>query len=528
MADYDDLNNDDLIVYAIICVHHIHMMFLLLVGCVLAQQPTARTTSRLSRINRAIRLQSERIRDEIMQRIAGPSGRHLIRMGPSTFVEFCRILATEGGLRSTQRATIEEQVAKFLWIIGQDTRHNACSLLFHRFGETVSRHFHKVLEAIIELEDKYLLQPNRLQVPLEIQNHSRLYPYFKEYSQRNPPRNARELFNHRHSSLRNAIERAFGVLKKLHNFLMGVDPDEGLIAEVDVEIAREPIEHTNHALNLDNHEDARKGELIRDSIANAMKVMPHKVKKESNMRWTQSMDDILIDAYLHEHVQGNRDGLSGFAYDKTTSTWHAEPKVWDKLIESNPSAVEWRSKPVYNYDKLCELFAKDRANGEDGDTPREMKRKRAHLSQNNVECPTSVEDIDKMVAQNQASLNAVNVEGSENDLTSPGCQSEVSSRKLKNRCRVKEDNNPINEAISAMDRATQYLGDVLLLCANKSSSKDNELLEHLVEIGIEDDDELLRAQTFLLENPTKLRVFYSFPAHHHKSILMKMLENEAT
>ncbi|KAJ0021133.1 hypothetical protein Pint_30996 [Pistacia integerrima] len=109
--------------------------------------------------------------------------------------------------------------------------------------------------------------------------------HIKEYSQRNPPRNARELFNHRHSSLRNAIERAFGVLKKrfpiigsgtelmyniqtlklivstcciVHNFLMGVDPDEGLIAEVDAEIAREPIEHTNHAFNLDNHEDARK------------------------------------------------------------------------------------------------------------------------------------------------------------------------------------------------------------------------------------------------------------------------------
>ncbi|KAJ0030126.1 hypothetical protein Pint_13996 [Pistacia integerrima] len=217
-----------------------------------------------------------------------------------------------------------------------------------------------------------------------------------------------------------------------------------------------------------------------------MKVMPHKVKKESNMRWTQSMDDILIDAYLHERVQGNRvggtftsqahdqilqtmkkefpniiwekekiqnhmkfikkswaschdifkDGLSGFAYDQNTSTWHAEPEVWDKLIESNPSAVEWRSKHEYNYDKLCELFAKDRANGEDGDTPRKMKRKRAHLSQNNVECHTSVEDIDNMVAQNQASLNVVNVEGSENDLTSPGCQSKVTSRKLKNRCRV--------------------------------------------------------------------------------------------
>ena len=37
--------------------------------------------------------------------------------------------------------------------------------------------------------------------------------HLKEYSAR-APQNARELFNLRHASLRNSIERAFGVLKK--------------------------------------------------------------------------------------------------------------------------------------------------------------------------------------------------------------------------------------------------------------------------------------------------------------------------
>ncbi|KAG6490173.1 hypothetical protein ZIOFF_051458 [Zingiber officinale] len=86
--------------------------------------------------------------------------------------------------------------------------------------------------------------------------------HLKEYS-RCDPTNAKELFNLRHASLRNAIERAFGVLKKrfpiiasgtephyeinirtdiilacciLHNFLIGVDPDERLISEVDHEL----------------------------------------------------------------------------------------------------------------------------------------------------------------------------------------------------------------------------------------------------------------------------------------------------
>ena len=116
----------------------------------------------------------------------------------------------------------------------------------------------------------------------------------KEYS-RNPPRNARELFNHRHSSLRNAIERAFGVLKKrfpiiasatepnygvktqnkiivacciLHNYLIGVDPDEKLLDEVDAELWNRPISQENY--NVDEGEETRKGEYIKDSIAASM------------------------------------------------------------------------------------------------------------------------------------------------------------------------------------------------------------------------------------------------------------------
>ncbi|XP_038682410.1 uncharacterized protein LOC119982890 [Tripterygium wilfordii] len=87
--------------------------------------------------------------------------------------------------------------------------------------------------------------------------------HLKEYSPRNPLRNKRELFNHQHSSLRNAVERAIGVPKKrfpsgteptfgvkiqkriivcyciLHNYLMGVDPDGNILHEVDVELANQ-------------------------------------------------------------------------------------------------------------------------------------------------------------------------------------------------------------------------------------------------------------------------------------------------
>jgi len=92
--------------------------------------------------------------------------------------------------------------------------------------------------------------------------------HLKEYSRR-WPQNAKELFNHRHSSLRNVIERTFGVMKRcfpiiasgtephydvntmkkvvlacciMHNFLRGVDNDESLIEEVDQELLQEDVQ----------------------------------------------------------------------------------------------------------------------------------------------------------------------------------------------------------------------------------------------------------------------------------------------
>ena len=122
-----------------------------------------------------------------------------------------------------------------------------------------------------------------------------MHYHLKEYSIL-PPKNAKELFNLRHASLCTAIKRAFGVLKKRfpiiastiepnycvdtqneiilaccihHNYLMSVDLDESLIAEVDEEVL-----HSHHECVAptprEDDEDAKQGDIIRDSIASAM------------------------------------------------------------------------------------------------------------------------------------------------------------------------------------------------------------------------------------------------------------------
>ncbi|CAL5205315.1 unnamed protein product [Lathyrus oleraceus] len=83
-------------------------------------------------------------------------------MGPKAFLNLCTLLQDQCGLTHThtRRAFVEEQVAKFLHIVGHNVRNRVMSFFFRRSGETVSRHFHRVLDALIEVEGIFLKQPD--------------------------------------------------------------------------------------------------------------------------------------------------------------------------------------------------------------------------------------------------------------------------------------------------------------------------------------------------------------------------------
>ncbi|KAL2317188.1 hypothetical protein Fmac_031064 [Flemingia macrophylla] len=156
--------------------------------------------------------------------------------------------------------------------------------------------------------------------------------HLKEYSQRSP-QNPRELFNRRHSLLRNVIERTFGVLKKrfpiiasgtephysldtmtniilacciLHNFLRGVDNDDSLLAEVDRELMEEDVDTMSTQVR---EEDYREGSNLRDSIANEIgkAIAPDSsIAVREFTKWIEDMDFRLLTAMLDEARLGNR------------------------------------------------------------------------------------------------------------------------------------------------------------------------------------------------------------------------------
>ncbi|XP_052625881.1 uncharacterized protein LOC111900901 [Lactuca sativa] len=92
--------------------------------------------------------------------------------------------------------------------------------------------------------------------------------HLKEYSMRGP-QNSKEFFNLRHASLRNTIERAFGVLKRMFPIIRNEDRDINLEDEVMQEILNGPQEQDRrNSIEID--EGNRMAEQLRNSIAYEM------------------------------------------------------------------------------------------------------------------------------------------------------------------------------------------------------------------------------------------------------------------
>ncbi|XP_026442293.1 putative nuclease HARBI1 [Papaver somniferum] len=81
-------------------------------------------------------------------------------------------------LRHSKGVRVEEKVAIFMLAVGHNERNRVLQERFQHSGETISRHFNAVLDAIVQLADDFL-QPAGPCTPDEIRDNPRFYPYFK-------------------------------------------------------------------------------------------------------------------------------------------------------------------------------------------------------------------------------------------------------------------------------------------------------------------------------------------------------------
>jgi len=81
-------------------------------------------------VDRSLTLEKDRVRNKIMNIVATSEGRKIIRMSPKAFLDLCSILQQEGGLLPTQRVTVEEQVAKTLYLLTHNVRNREIQFWF--------------------------------------------------------------------------------------------------------------------------------------------------------------------------------------------------------------------------------------------------------------------------------------------------------------------------------------------------------------------------------------------------------------
>ena len=65
-----------------------------------------------------------------------------LHMGNDAFTRLVNILRGRGRLRNSAHSDVEEQVAKFLHIVGHNLRNRTMKFYFKHSSQTVRRHFH--------------------------------------------------------------------------------------------------------------------------------------------------------------------------------------------------------------------------------------------------------------------------------------------------------------------------------------------------------------------------------------------------
>ncbi|TYK08812.1 retrotransposon protein [Cucumis melo var. makuwa] len=161
------------------------------------------------------------------------------------FAILCHLLRTIARLTSAEVVDVEKMVAMFLHILAHDVKNRVIRWEFMQSDETISRHFNMVLLVVIRFMASFLKNQNQCLTIAQIKdggaldrtyikvnvpasdrariNCGLMHPSdaisrpngLKEWcGAENAPSTSKEFFNMKHSSARNVIERAFGVLKE--------------------------------------------------------------------------------------------------------------------------------------------------------------------------------------------------------------------------------------------------------------------------------------------------------------------------
>ncbi|KAJ3706954.1 hypothetical protein LUZ61_010659 [Rhynchospora tenuis] len=220
-------------------------------------------------------------------------------------------------------------------------------------------------------------------------------------------------------------------------------------------------------------------------------------------------------------------GLSGFSWNSVSNMWSADPGVWKDLFKSRPEAKVWMTKPVRNYKKLEALFGDDRATEEDAETAAEIRERNARLNdvESGVQVDETVEEIDFLVSQNEATIGGYDVDPESPLLNKSNGEEGTSKQKQKvKRSKYVEAVN-LNESFKTFADAIKESTAEMMKPQQRLPIPESEIWKYLEELQLGDEKFEDAAYLYLTKEPGRLGAFIGCPSHRRKNILLAMLRD---
>ncbi|XVF41877.1 hypothetical protein PTKIN_Ptkin01aG0316000 [Pterospermum kingtungense] len=191
---------------------------------------------------------------------------------------------------------------------------------------------------------------------------------------------------------------------------------------------------------------------------------------------------------IFDMVQGNC--TSGFGWDSKKNMVTAEDAVWESYITSHKDAVQFRTRFFCFYNELSQIYAKDRATGQNAQTAADILEDIA--LEENVEINEGTEH------ESQFELSSYDM-----DISNRVPQISTSSRRKR---KVSEIDESITAATLLGDKLSDNIGSERVL-----QQKVQELYGALGEIEGLATDEMYIALSKILDHPSQMLVFFSLP-----------------
>ncbi|KAL6272612.1 hypothetical protein ACE6H2_023304 [Prunus campanulata] len=193
---------------------------------------------------------------------------------------------------------------------------------------------------------------------------------------------------------------------------------------------------------------------------------------------------------------------SGFAWNDVKKCIEVDSnEAWETYVQHHKNAAEWRNKSFPLFDRLANIFGKDRANGKGAEVPSEMMEE-----QGNNEVDASDD--------NDTSPMSINKEGSQS----------VASQNKRKRGSSDEDRivTALEKLFEVSGKRMQMVTDAFL----KGNEDRSDIAKEVKEMGFSAMDQI-KALKVILDKPQTISLFKSLDADIKKAFVEQLLNENA-